>query len=387
VQRSYFRPAGLALFRASASGHRDLGALPWLDGSTDRPAVREFVREAWAADGFASAVELASPGMAAAVAAILRGDALAPEKAARAALSLARYAARMRGRATPFGLFAGVAPAHAGAAADCDWQHGYRAAARAEGQWLAAVVAALEACAPLRRHLRVVANNLVAVRGDRLVVGWLPHASQATWGAQAEISLRRSPAAEAALRLAQSPVAVADLLARLLTELAPATDAQIDMLVGELLACGALVSSLRPPSTVTDGLAHALDALASAGTAGFLGGALVSGLREAHEQLSRADAAGFPGCADRMRALAASPAHPVAADLYLKHQVTVPAQVSAEAAAAASALVRLSPPDGARPVPRPRRHGPRRMARRPRRRSPGPQRHRRIAGHRRSRVR
>ncbi len=55
-------------------------------------------------------MELASPSLAAAVAMILRGDPVPAQKAARAALALARYVVRLRGRATPFGLFAGAAP-------------------------------------------------------------------------------------------------------------------------------------------------------------------------------------------------------------------------------------------------------------------------------------
>jgi hypothetical protein len=108
-------------------------------------ALRGFVKEAWAGDGVASAVGLASPSLAAVIAAIVRGDALAPDKAARAAMALARYVVRMRGRATPFGLFAGTALARVGGPADDVGQPGHRPAARADCQWLAALVTALEA--------------------------------------------------------------------------------------------------------------------------------------------------------------------------------------------------------------------------------------------------
>jgi thiopeptide-type bacteriocin biosynthesis protein len=307
-------------------------------------ALRGFIREAWAADGLAAAVELASPSLAAAVAAILEGDAPDAGKAARAAMALARYVVRMRGRATPFGLFAGAAPALVGGPANAGWHPGHQPAARADGQWLAALVTGLEACAPLRQRLRVVANDLIAVRGDRLVVTWLPHASPAARKARIEVSLRRTPPAEAALRLAQSPVDVATLAATLAAELAPVAAPRIDALIGELMACGALVSNLRPPSTATDGLAHVLDILAEASTDGLPGTAVpAAALRDAHAELRRSSAAGLGGCADRMRALAEAPAHPVAADLRLACQVTVPGRVADEAAAAADALARLSP--------------------------------------------
>ena len=344
MRKSSFRSAGVALVRASGPG--DLGALPWPEGGADADvaALRGFIREAWAADGVASAVELASPSLAAVIAVILRRDAISPVKAARVALALARYVVRMRGRATPFGLFAGVALAQVGGPVHSMWQPVPRPAARADGQWLAALVTALEACAPLRYRLRVVANNLITAKVDRLIVTWLPHASSIARKAQVDISLRRTPPAEAALRLAQSPIDVAELSARLAAEFAPVTAPQVDMLIGELVACGALVSSLRPPSTVTDGLAHILDVLTATGTAGLPGIApLLEGLREAHAQLRRSCAAGLSGCADRMWALAEGPAHPVAVDLYLGQQVTVPGCVADEAATAADALARLSP--------------------------------------------
>jgi hypothetical protein len=41
---------------------------------------------------------------------------------------------------------------------------------------------ALEAYDPLRARLRVTANDHLFVRGDRIIVSWLPHASNLTCG-------------------------------------------------------------------------------------------------------------------------------------------------------------------------------------------------------------
>lgn len=193
MRQPLFRAAGVAMARASASGPGDPGSLPWPEGSADVAPLRGFIKKAWAVDGLADAVELASPSLAMAVAAILDGDAPSPDKTTRAAMALARYVVRMRGRATPFGLFAGAAPARVGGSADGTWLPGHQPTARADGQWLAALVAGLEAYSPLRQRLRVRANDLIAVRGDRLVVAWLPHASPAARKARVEVSLRRTP--------------------------------------------------------------------------------------------------------------------------------------------------------------------------------------------------
>src|SRR4051812_30636025 len=89
------------------------------------------------------------------VEAILHG--LRPDAAQvrRMVTSLARYLVRMRGRATPFGLFAGVAPARFGAPAVSQWTGEHQRRTRADGVWLAAVIARLESHFVLLRRLRV----------------------------------------------------------------------------------------------------------------------------------------------------------------------------------------------------------------------------------------
>ena len=336
-----FRAAGAEMVRASAGAP---GHLPWpgADAIRDMAALRDFIRAAWAADDLAAAVKLASPGLAATVAAVLRDEELSAARTARVAMALARYAVRMRGRATPFGLFAGIALARDDLAGT---RHpGHRVAARADGQWLSALITTLEERAALRRRLRVTANDLVTVRGDRIIVTWLPHASSAERTTQLGVSLRRTPPAEAALRLAQAPVSVTGLAAGLAAEFTDADPSRIDAMIGQLVGCGALVSDLRPPSTVTDGLGYVLDVLGNAGVADLPGAAEVTAaLADVRSALAGASVTGADRCADRMHALAISPAHPVAADLYLSHGLTVAGRVAAEAAEAAGLLARLSP--------------------------------------------
>jgi thiopeptide-type bacteriocin biosynthesis protein len=335
------------MFRASAVDPATLDALRRPQGQVpaDAEAMRRFIEAAWAVDGLATAVALASPSLARAIVAVLRDDELPPVKVIRAALALARYAVRLRGRATPFGLLAGAALAQVGGQANGIWHADHRPAARADGRWLAALVAQLEGCSSLRQRLRVVANDLISVRGDRFVIPWLPHASPIERKAPVEVSIRRTPPAEAALRLAHSPVGVAELTATLAVEF-PGTEAsRVDALVAELMACGALVSNLRPPSTVTDGLAHVLDVLGSSDTAGLPDATttLMVALRDVHSGLRRTSTADLAEYADRMLDLAAGPATPVAIDLRVDHQVIVPDEVAAQAAVAADVLARLSP--------------------------------------------
>jgi lantibiotic biosynthesis protein len=345
-----FRAIDGAMIRTSAGDPRDPVAAPWPEGPAhDDPAAwHGYIAKAWASATLASAVELASPSLAATIGEILSGGVPDRKKATRAGMALARYLVRLRGRATPFGLFAGVAPAPAGDPAAATWGEEHRLGARADARWLASLVTALEADGQLRRRLRVTASDLLTIRGNRIIVGWLPQASALGQDQPAEISLRRTPAAEAALRLARAPVAVGELAERVAAEFAPATADQADEMISQLMACGALVSSVRPPSTAPDGLGWVLDALSAADAGGQPGCEGTAALREAHSRLVVAAPAGLGAIAARMRELAGAPAHPVAVDLHAGCHVTISPRVADEAAAAASALARLSPhPHGA----------------------------------------
>ena len=154
-------------------------AATWPEGAArDDPAAwHGFIAKAWASATLASAVELASPSLAATIGEILSGGVPDRKKATRAGMALARYLVRLRGRATPFGLFAGVAPAPAGDPAAATWGEEHRLGARADARWLASLVTALEAGSQLRRRLRVTASDLLTIRGNRIIVGWLPQAS------------------------------------------------------------------------------------------------------------------------------------------------------------------------------------------------------------------
>ena len=338
-----FRAVGGAMLRVSAGDPRDWPAAPWPEGAAreDPAAWHEFVARAWASAGLARAVGQASPSLAATVREILSADGHADlKRTARAGMTLARYMVRLRGRATPFGMLAGVAPATTGDQAAAVWDTGHQLRARAEARWLTALVTALEADAQVLRGLRVMASDLLAVRGDRIIVGCLPQASKLAQDAPAEVSLRRTPAAEAALRLAAAPVTVADLASRIASEFPPATAGQAEAMISQLLACGALISALRPPSTATDGLTWILDALDTAGGQAVERDAA---LRDVRSRLASADPDSMEAIAASMRELADADAYPVAIDLRAGCHVTIPPRVADEAAAAASALARLSP--------------------------------------------
>ncbi|MGH3921615.1 MAG: lantibiotic dehydratase [Pseudonocardiaceae bacterium] len=159
----------------------DVVARPWpeLDDDAEIEQWCAWLAEVWSQVPVAEAVAVASPVLATA--------------SRRCAVGCARYLVRMRGRATPFGVFAGVAALRFGPRFSARWTDDHYVRTRADTVWLAAVIASLESCPALRRHLPVTLNDLVVVRGERLVLPWHPRAGDPGHGTSVEVSVRHSP--------------------------------------------------------------------------------------------------------------------------------------------------------------------------------------------------
>ncbi|MFC5835343.1 lantibiotic dehydratase [Nonomuraea insulae] len=348
-----YRYLDAAVLRAPA-WHPDQqsGSWPDLTGPQARPASwRAWLADTWQRPGFAAAVEQASPDLARRVCGVCAGRPMSDAGVRRAVLSVMRYLLRASGRATPFGLFAGVAPARLSAATNLPAVRigdAHRPVARVTAEWLSAVVQRLESEATLRRCLTVMANNLVFERDDRLVLAH--RASIAAGGAPGEVSLRATGPVREALRLARDPLPVADLMDRLSVVSPRTPETVINALVAELVAQRLLLTCLRPPMTTPDPLGYLLQEL-DAAKADEIGEVadIVKGLHAIADELAQHDRAPAATAGDhRARASAAMAAihrstrSPLAVDLRLDAEVTVPVAVAAEAAEAAAALVRLA---------------------------------------------
>ena len=343
-----YRPVDAVVLRASVSTST-LVAPRWPDPDSDGDTQpwRRWIEQVWKDDWVAEAVAVASPVLADRVDAVLGGAQPDPAQVRRMAMALARYVIRMKGRATPFGLFAGVAAVEVGGAAHHRWADAHRVVADADGVWLASIIARLEATTVLRQRLRVVRNDLTVVRGDRLHVLWQPHATAATTQSPYTVSLRYSPPVQAALAAAESPVRVGDLVDHLAAQTPGADRAAVDAMVAELMAHGALISNLRPPLTA-HGLGHLLSVLRAVNAAALPQCApLVAELDTIDARLR---ATGRPGrlgpragaAADQMLQVSDRPAQPMVMDLRLDCAMALPHPVAVEAAAAADVLLRLS---------------------------------------------
>ncbi|WP_030894121.1 lantibiotic dehydratase [Streptomyces sp. NRRL F-5053] len=311
-----------------------------------------WLRETWRLPQLADAVRHASPSVGRELDALAGSEASGDAaKARRLVLALAGYSLRLH-RATPFGLFAAVAEGAFRTQAHVRWGDRHRAVARADGQWLADVVAELESMAAVRHRLHLVANNTVQVRGERLVLPWRPRSRDMADTTVYEVSLRRTAAVRAAMTTAAAPIAYADLAHKLTAEL-PGEDARA--LLDVLISRRFLLTSLQPPATDPDALGYVVAQLQRSGADGEAEAAdLVACLRDIHAQMTahnQAPAATVRGwradLSARMRSVGTTPT-PLAVDVHLDAEVRLPHAVAWEAESALQALARVTPqPHGA----------------------------------------
>ncbi|MGH3546708.1 MAG: lantibiotic dehydratase [Pseudonocardiaceae bacterium] len=348
----WYRPIDAAVLRASVHTS-DVIPRPWPDLDDDAGIEQwcAWLAQVWAQHPVAEAVAVASPVLADRIEAVCAGRRPDAGQVRRLAMTLARYLVRMRGRATPFGAFAGVTALRLGQDVSVRWTDCHQTRTRADAVWLADVIARLESCVALRRRLPVMANDLVLVRGERLAVSWQPHAGDFGRDSSGEVSLRYIPPVQTIMHVARSPIQVGDLIDKVAAEFANAPIPALDAMVEQLVARGVLITSLRPPSTTTDGLAHVLARLQEVDADAVQETKpLVGELRVIHAQLQAADRAttwvdgqSRHAAVARMRALSNAVEQPLMVDLRLGCTVALPPQVAIEAASAAEALLRLTP--------------------------------------------
>lgn len=341
-----FRTGSTALVRAVARPSLPFPPYPDLDdrspsGSSARVS---WLRAVWADRDVAEALRYSSPILAAQVRALCTAEHPALRDVQRAALSVARYLLRAQHRATPFGLFAGVATAEFGPQARADWGEEHVAVGRAGAGWLAALVERLESCSDLLERLPVVVNNTVTYRGDRLIVPFQPDVQDDRTRA-VEASLALTGPVHAVLAATQAPIRFGTLVDKLQAEFPEAGPEKARQLLAELIRRRVLITSLHAPSTETEALGYLVSQL-DAVDAGSLA-PVAETVRELH-----AIRAGLGECAThggrdsvaaRMRDLVPGlRRHPVALDLRLDARLVLPEAVAREIERAALVLTRLS---------------------------------------------
>ncbi|MCW2930113.1 MAG: Lanthionine biosynthesis protein LanB, partial [Actinomycetia bacterium] len=343
--RDVYQGSDVLLLRAAA---RSLGSAPapWPDPA-DSEELRMWLVKSWEDLVLRDAVACASPSLALRAGRIAAGLDVPARQVLSAAVALARYQLRAAGRPTPFGLFAGVAGARFGRSALARFGEAHRAVARCDAAWLLSVIERCEACAPLAGRLTVVFSSLAVLHAGK----W-----EVPAGPDRQV-IRDSPAVRAVRDASQAPVRIS-VLADLLSSAFPGSGDKGAGMLAELVRLGFLITSLRPPMTTTDALGHVTQELRAAGAHEM---PEMAGLPEQLEALYRDLAAHNAAEPEHQAALrerlsaavteiSAEGRTPLCLDLRLDAEVTLPEPVGREMAAAASALIRLSPNPGGSPV-------------------------------------
>ncbi|WP_043681076.1 lantibiotic dehydratase [Streptomyces xylophagus] len=303
-----------------------------------------WLRAVWSDEDFVEALQHASPALTVQVRGLCASEKPSPRDVRRTALSVARYLLRSEHRATPFGLFAGVATAQFCRQARARWGAKHVAVGRAGAEWLAAVIEQLESCPDLLERLPVVVNNTVTSRGDRLVVPFQPDV-QGDRTRAVEASVTLTDPVRAVLSATRAPIPFGALLDKLRAEFPKAGHVKSRALLGELIRRRVLITNLHAPSTETDVLGYLLDQLDATDAAPLAPVAgTVRELRAVREGLEEcATRGGRDSVAARMLELVPGlRRHPVAFDLRLDAQIVLPDAVAREIERAALVLTRVS---------------------------------------------
>ncbi|MGP4103414.1 lantibiotic dehydratase [Nonomuraea sp. KM90] len=293
------------------------------------------------------ALEISSESLAGTFNRIEESMPVGAAKRRRLVMATARYLLRMTGRPTPFGLLAGVAMATFGDKTKVRVGSAHAKGVRPDAGWLAMLLADWERQPDVRRQLRVVANDLCIVRGDRLVLPYVRRGGQESELVKIakEVSVRYTEPVRLVMEWAARPVSYTELLDRLATAFPRAPADAIEAMTGQLVEYEMLLTDLRPPLS-GDPLAYVLDRVAA-----VEGLAEMAELREISAALTRY-AERPPGegrlawraAVGAMRALRPTNKSPIHVDLRFDIDVTLPRSVADEAAAAATTLLRISAP-------------------------------------------
>ncbi|AYC41745.1 lantibiotic dehydratase [Streptomyces griseorubiginosus] len=288
------------------------------------------------------AVTLASPSTAHSCQQPLEG--LSAKKLRTLAASLTAYAARMRARATPFGLFAGVALGHLGdnGRGEIAEPAHHRRVVRPDAGWLREIVHHVERSPEGLALLEYFTSPGVLRTGNTFVLP-TPDAHIR------RITMRATPALTAAVNAAAGGAPGSRILEAVRAQ--GMTEAAATSLLDALVAQGYLVSELRPPPHERDPLAHVLRCLRRRN----LRPELLQELEEFATAVETYRTAPVGGAAvvlgrvhtlaDRITASAGASAgqrSPLHVDTVVRADITLGPEVQAEARKAASVLARFA---------------------------------------------
>lgn len=313
-----FQPLDVAIARLSVLSQRcSTPTLP--RDANDAVELRKFLAGVAADPLLREAISVSSNSLERTLRGVSSGRELSLSQLRRAAFAAMRYLSRMTHRPTPFGLMAGVTPVDFGEPrVRVGSEH--RRHARVDMGWLIDYVRPKETEPEVLAGLRLVANDLAFVRGDRLVLPHVRDEVERRGPDDREHTIRYTAAVRAAMT--KVPIRFPDLVASVRAVFPAAKDSVVAAMVTELVRREFLLTDLRQaapkhlPELAEIGLA--LEKYAASG--GECWQDLTAAMRELRP-------------ADRL----------VQVDLGIDASITLPPSVPAELAEAAAVSWRLAP--------------------------------------------
>jgi thiopeptide-type bacteriocin biosynthesis protein len=270
----------------------------------------------------------------------------------KAALSVARYIIRAGNRSTPFGILAGVAPLSFDSQASISSGPGHTKHVRLDALWLVEILQALEQRNEVLTELHLVLNHEAVRKGGGVeFYASVLQDKAVKWAPPVRKSVRAQLIVNEVLRLAARPIHGRTLLDQLGVTFPNQSTSRLTSLLGQLIRCRMLLTSLQPSLSTADPLGHLLNQLdtmpeearsAVRADLGHLRDGLI-----AYE--ATAVGAGYDALEQARRV-----AHRVSGrrtpfaqvDLRLAEHVELPRSVAEEAAGAVDVLWRISPRQG-----------------------------------------
>ena len=336
-----YRNSGALLLRAGTAPDQH----PTQEDLTGNP--RTWLRRAWSSPTVRNAIQAANPELHSRVEALATVQGGSDRSVRKTLTSMLGYLARRR-RPTPFGLFAGVAPATVASRAAAQWGSDHHVHTRADQTWIAEVIEGLHACPELMARIPVKAHNLAVVRGDRLVIPGPPAGERAPRAAPVEVTTAHTSPVAAVMESARTSVPHRELIDRVGTQFPDASTERITALVDQLLAQGFLLSGLWAPTTEPDPLDHLCAVLDRLGAESITAVAdLAKQVRSVHERLQEPSTlttwpTKAPLREEMLRVTDATPV-PLATDTTLDARVSITPQVVSTLERAADVLTRTTP--------------------------------------------
>lgn len=309
-------------------------------------AIKEYARD----EKVREAIHISSPSLYEALP-NLEGDPTS-RKTKQALSSFVRFLLRMCTRATPYGLFAGVALGSFTDKTNVSLKdsHFHQKRTRPDMEWLLAIIQRIEQRLDVVKQLKVQRNHASVQVGGRMELTFATEYGQMKRldGKQKErISIRATEVVHAVFDLAKHPILFEQLMIRLMEKYPEAGKQKVTGLLWQLFSQEFLISELRPPLTVATPFNYVMERLA-----------LLDGVQDIYSELAAIQARmnqydGLPigtGIQDfqelitRMKALEAS-VMPVQVDLHIgTSKVSLHNGIGEEVAKAVECLWRLSLP-------------------------------------------